>query len=335
MVTAKNQLEDIVQGLSLGANDYLPKPFRKEELLARINTQLDLHRIFNVTGRFVPNEFLRSLGRERITEVMLGDQTQREVTVLFSDIRDYTALAESMTPQENFKFINAFHGRMGPIIRAHRGFVNQYLGDAIMAVFPENPSDALEAAVDMQKVLVRYNEERTAKGGRPIQAGMGLHTGPLIMGIIGDEQRMDATTIADTVNTASRIESLTKYYGANILLSEESWEQCGAHSQCASHLRYLGQVQVKGKKEPIGLYECFDGDPPEIVEKKLKTKADFEAGLQHFFAREFPEAVTAFNKVLKINPEDHPARFFLHKASTYTVEGVPEDWTGVEVMMFK
>ena len=131
MITAKDQLQDIVQGLDLGANDYLPKPFHKEELLARIRTQLDLSKIFEVAGRFVPNDFLHSLDKERLTDVHLGDYTEWEVTVLFSDIRGYTALAESMTPEENFKFVNAFHGRMGPIIQRHNGFVNQYLLEGV------------------------------------------------------------------------------------------------------------------------------------------------------------------------------------------------------------
>lgn len=333
MITAKDQLPDIVQGLSLGANDYLPKPFHKDELLARINTQLDLHRIFNVAGRFVPNEFLKSLGREKITDVMLGDQTEREVTVLFSDIRDYTTLAEGMTPKENFKFVNAINTRMGPIIQRNHGFVNQYLGDAIMAIFTETPKDALQAAIDMQKAIIHYNKGRRKKPRQPIRVGLGLHTGSLIFGITGDEKRMDATTIADTVNTASRIESLTKHYGASILLSEDSLGKIG--KEHTFHLRYLGKVQVKGKKAPVGIYECFDGDPPEIMTHKLKTLHDFDAGLEHFYARDFPDAATAFNKVVKSNHKDEVAQLFLNKSSRFTYEGVAEDWTGVEVMMFK
>lgn len=133
MVTAKNQIKDLVEGLSVGANDYVAKPFSRDEFLARVKTQLELHRINEATGKFVPNEFLYALGRARITEVNLGDHAHREVTVLFSDIRNYTGLSESMDPEDNFKLVNAFSGRMGPVIREHRGFINQYQGDGIMA----------------------------------------------------------------------------------------------------------------------------------------------------------------------------------------------------------
>ena len=333
MITAKNQIEDVVQGLSIGANDYLPKPFHKDELLARIKTQIDLHNIFNVAGRFIPNEFLHSLNRERITEVMLGDYTERNVTVLFTDIRDYTSLAETMTPEENFRFVNAFHGRMGPIIQKNQGFINQYLGDAIMAIFPDDSESALRAAIQMQQALAKYNKERLVDDRKAIKMGVGLHTGPLIMGIIGDKNRMDAATIADTVNTASRVESLTKYYGTSILISEDSFQQI--ENKENFHVRFLGRVQVKGKKEPVGLYECYDGDLENTLAKKIETQADFEMGLQQFFNREFPEATATLNKVLKINSEDHSARLFLNKASKYILEGVPEDWDGIEIMSFK
>lgn len=333
MITAKDQLQDIVQGLTLGANDYLPKPFHKEELLARINTQLDLHRIFNVAGRFVPNEFLHSLNRNRITEVLLGDHIQKEVTVLFLDIRGYTTLSETMTPEDNFRFVNAFHGRMGPIIQKHKGFVNQYLGDAIMAIFPASPETALHAAIDMQEALRSYNQERSAVGRQKIKMGVGLHTGSLIMGIIGDKNRLDAATIADTVNTASRIEGLTKYYGASILLTEDSLEKM--ENKAAFHLRYLGQVLVKGKKNPIGIYECFEGDAPALFAHKLKMTVEFRLGLEQYFARDFPEASGSFSKVLKSNSEDKVAELFLNKAARYIHEDVPNGWVGVEEMRFK
>ena len=139
----------------------------------------------------MPSAFLRSLGRENITEVRLGDQALREVTVFFSDIRGYTALSETMSPTDNFRFVNALNGRLGPFIRSNKGFINQYLGDAIMAIFPHEPMDALRAAIEMQEALQDYNRYRQRKKRRPIRLGMGIHTGPLIMGIIGDEKRLD------------------------------------------------------------------------------------------------------------------------------------------------
>jgi adenylate cyclase len=209
--------------------------------------------IYEIANKFVPHEFIRSLGRSVITDVKLGDQVEKIVTVLFSDIRDYTTLAERMTPEENFSFVCSFNERIGPIIREHHGFINQYLGDAIMAIFPGNASDALAAAVKMQKAVQELNSIRVLQSKALIKIGVGMHTGPLIMGITGDQERLDATTIADTVNTASRLESLTKHYNVNILLSEASVHNLGGREDF--HLRHLGPVQLKGKMESIHIYE--------------------------------------------------------------------------------
>lgn len=333
MVTARTQVGDLVQGLTVGANDYISKPFSKSEFLARVKTQLDLHRINRITGKFVPNEFLHALGRERITEVMLGDHIQKEVTVLFLDIRDYTGLSEKMSPKDNFRFVNAFHHRMGPLIQKNKGFVNQYLGDAIMAIFPNHPQDALQAAIEMKKSLSDYNKARSSKNRVPIQIGIGMHTGPLIMGIIGDQQRMDAATISDTVNTASRIEGLTKYYGVSVILSEKSYAKIDPQGPCG--MRFLGKVQVKGKKDQVGLYECFGGDKSEMHQLKSSTLADFEKGMSAFFSKAFNTAARSFQAVLERNPDDIPARIFLKKSKTYSEEGVPEGWDGVEIMTRK
>ena len=328
MVTAKNQVENLVEGFHLGANDYIAKPFTKAEFLARIKTHLNLHRINLATSKFVPNEFLRSLGRDNITEVLLGDHIEKEVTVFFSDIRNYTRLSEQMSPEDNFRFVKGVNKRMGPYIQENKGFINQYLGDAIMAIFPHNPADALRASVQMQLELHAYNQERINKKRQKIKIGMGMHAGPLVMGVIGDQNRMDAATIADTVNIASRVENLTKYYGASILLTKSCLQSIPDPE--AFHLRYLGEVRVKGKEKSIGIYECYDGDPPELRQAKVKSQSDFDEGLQYFLAGSFSEAALAFEQVLKENKDDQVAHNFYGRSFTFASEGAPDNWSGVE-----
>ena len=292
-----------------------------------------MRRIYEVTNKFVPHEFIRSLGRTVITDIQLGDQVEKIVTVLFSDIRDYTTLAEQMTPEENFRFVCSFNERIGPIIREHHGFINQYLGDAIMAIFPRNASDALAAAVEMQKAVDDLNASHVLKTKIPIRIGVGMHTGPLIMGITGDHDRLDATTIADTVNTASRLEGLTKHYKVNILLSES----CVHHLENAEefHLRHLGQVQLKGKQEATRIYECFNGAAENEIQKKLTALPIFKQGMDDYFNKLFSEASRKFFQVLEIDPEDRTAKIFLEKTGRHIDAGIPENWTGVEEMHSK
>ena len=292
-----------------------------------------MRRVYEITGKFVPYEFIRSLGHEVITDVKLGDQVEKVVTVLFSDIREYTTLSEKMTPEENFSFVCSFNERIGPIIRQHNGFVNQYLGDAIMAIFPRNAADALAAAVDMQKEVQEFNQIRQLKNNVPIQIGIGMHTGPLIMGITGDKDRLDASTISDTVNTASRIESLTKHYKASIILSEASLEQIAQKENF--HLRDLGLVQLKGKRESIKVHECFSDHSKLELHKKLETLSLFNEGVAHYISRSFRLANTAFQEVLAANPGDPTARFFFSKTKQIIEAGIPENMGGVVEMLEK
>ena len=309
---------------------YRFKLMNMQRELAQQEKTEQLQRINTASAKFVPSTFLKFLGKKNILDATLGDYVEKRVTVLFSDIRDYTSLSEKMTPEENFKFVNAFNMRMGPIIQKHNGFVNQYLGDGIMAIFPEKMDGTLMAAIEMQKELNNYNQSRIEKKKVPLRMGIGLHTGPLIMGIIGDEQRMDAATISDTVNSASRIESLSKYYGTSILLSEVSLKKIDNREEF--HFRYLGKVQVKGKQKPLKIYECFDGDLPEIVELKMATLNNFDAGVKHYFSQLFSEAIMNFEDVIKYNPNDKTAKLFLYKAKQLEKMGVAENWTGVELM---
>ena len=333
IVTAKNQVMDLVTGLSFGANDYISKPFSREELLARIKTHLNLYSINMAYGRFVPQEFIRSLGHKSIMDTQLGDGKEGNYTVMFSDIRSYTTMAEQMTPKENFDFLNSYLGRMGPIIKRHKGFIAQYYGDGIMALFPNKPEDAIQASIDMYKKLQEYNKDRVKKGRIPIKIGTGVHTGNLLLGIIGDEERMDAGVVSDTVNTSARMEGLTKHYGVSILISADTL--IAMKEPVRNKYRYLGQVMVKGKKEDIGIYDFFEGDTPEIIELKEKTLPDFEAGLRCYYQREFEEGLRYFKKVLSVNPDDMAADLYLHRCRDYLIEGIPDDWNGVEMMLSK
>ncbi|MBM9577648.1 adenylate/guanylate cyclase domain-containing protein [Leptospira sp. 201903070] len=217
------------------------------------NLSADLTRTNQSYSRFVPLEFLKFLGKKNITEIELGDQTQREMTILFSDIRSFTQLSERMTPKDNFDFLNSYMGRMGPIIRKHGGFVDKYLGDGIMALFPDSPDDAVEAAKEMKSALEEHNQSRLERNYDPIRIGIGIHTGVLMLGTIGEEARMDGTVISDAVNLASRIEGLTKEYGVEILLSDESYQKIRNRKKYT--FQELGRVSVKGKENSVGVYE--------------------------------------------------------------------------------
>jgi len=333
MVTAKNQVSDLVEGLGIGANDYIVKPFSKDELLARVKTQLDNYDIHEATNRFVPHEFIQSLGRQSIMDLHRGDMVEQHVHVMFSDIRDYTTLAEDMTPRENFRFVNALAGRVGPIVKDNHGIINQYLGDTIMMLFMQKADHGITAGIEIMRMIREYNAGRAAKSRNPIRLGIGLHSGPLMMGIIGDSLRTDAAVISDTVNTASRMEGLTKYYHAGFILSGDTLLKVDDRERF--QLRYLGKVQAKGKTHPLDIYECFDVDTPEQIERKASTLPAFHAGMEAYFARDMQAALAYFNQVYQANPEDATAFGFLSKIRGFLQYGLPADWSGVDVMQGK
>jgi len=305
MLTAKNQVSDLVEGFNSGANDYLSKPFNKNELLARIKTHMRLAKINAAYGRFVPHDFLHFLGLESIVDVKLGDHVQQEMTILFSDIRSFTSLSEGMSPQENFNFINSYLSQVSPVIRAHNGFIDKYIGDAIMALFPASADDAVQGAITMQERVTLYNQYRQSSGYVPIAIGIGLHTGSLMLGTIGEQERMESTVISDAVNLASRLEGLTKLYGARIIISKATLSELNNLSQYS--YRFLDKVKVKGKKLAVAIFEICNGDPEMLRELKMKTKTKFEEAVFLYHHQEFAAAREMFKEVLQTNPQDQAA----------------------------
>jgi len=281
-------------------------------------------------GKFVPHTFLSFLKKESIIDLTLGDHVQQEMTVLFSDIRSFTSLSETMTPKENFDFINAFLRRVGPVIREHGGVIDKYIGDAVMALFPGAPGEAIQAGIDMQKRVADYNEERKLDGYAPIAIGVGLHTGLLILGTVGEAERMNSTVISDAVNLASRLEGVTKNYGASIVVSAAMLEHLPRDS--AFHVRFLDKIQVKGKRDAVTIFEVFDADPGPAFHFKDKTADAWNHAIALYFERHFEAAARAFSALLALAPDDKPARLYAERAARAARDGVPDDWSGVEVL---
>jgi class 3 adenylate cyclase len=284
--------------------------------------------IHKVSQKFVPNEFIKSLGKNTITQVNLGDLVEKEVTVMFVDIRGFTSISENLNPKDNFLFINSFNNRMGPIIRKNNGFIMQYLGDGFMALFPEGSQNALRASVEMNKELEDFNQERIQKNRLPIKIGIGMQNGNLIMGITGDVERLDAAIISDTVNTASRIEGLSKHFGSNILITERCIKNMDEPEEF--DFRFLGPVQVTGKQHPIRLYECINGDEATLYRHKLETLDTFNEGMKLYFNKEFAMAAVTFQQIIKLNQDDHTARLLLNRSAHLITKEIGDDWKGVE-----
>ena len=305
MLTAKNQVTDLIEGLETGANDYLAKPIAKNELLARIKTHLRLSQLNIAYSRFVPHEFLQLLEKESIVDVKLGDQTQQDMSVLFADIRNFTALSEQMTPAANFQFINAYLSWMEPAIVENSGFIDKYIGDAIMALFPKNADHAVRAAIAMLQNLQAYNRDRAATGQLPVCNGIGINSGLMMLGTVGGPSHMDSTVISDTVNLAARIEALTKHYGVSLIVSHETLKRLKNPDVYA--YRLLDQVQVKGRSESVSIFEIFDADPIPLREMKKQLKTQFEMALTQFHLQQYSTALMGFEACVDALPEDQVA----------------------------
>ncbi|NER50773.1 MAG: response regulator [Symploca sp. SIO1A3] len=286
------------------------------EELFEVNCNLELaldaeSELTDAAKRFVPHEFINFLGHKSIVDVHLGDQVQREMSIMFADIRNFATLSEKMSPKENFDFINDYLSRVGPVIRAHQGFIDKYIGDAVMALFPHTADDALQAAIAMQKKVSFYNWERQQQGARTITIGIGLHTGSLMLGTIGESERMESTVIADAVNLASRLENLTKTYGSSILISGDTLMSLAEVSNY--YYRFLGRMQIKGKNRLVSVFEVLDAEPTKLQELKWQTKTNFEEAIVLYHQNKINLALKIFQEVLESNHQDKAAQFYIQR----------------------
>jgi predicted ATPase/class 3 adenylate cyclase len=224
------------------------------QLQAALERQVALTEAY---GRFMPTQYLELLEKRSILELKLGDQVMRQITVMFADIRSFTKMAESIGPSKTFTFINRYLACMEPAIRGNGGFVNQYLGDGIMALFPGAPEDAIAAAKAMLEGLRQLNIELEAEGRQPIDVGIGLNTGPLMVGAIGGSDRMGRGIVGDVANVAAHIEQLTKQHEGWLLIGDAT--RAALSDPEAVPMRQVDAMKFKGRKQLVTIWEVDVG----------------------------------------------------------------------------
>lgn len=285
---------------------------RKKSEIERQRFTNELFQLNKAYERFVPRQFLQFLEKASIIDVELGDQVQLEMSVLFSDIRDFTTLSEKMTPDDNFKFINSYLSRMEPAITENHGFIDKYIGDAIMALFSGEADNAVKAGISMLHRLAEYNQYRAKEHYPLIKIGIGINTGSLMLGTVGGQNHMDSTVISDAVNLASRVENLTKNYGVALLITQQTYSRLANPTNYA--IRNIDTVKVKGKSQAITVYEVFDADLPEIKEGKLATIETFTEALSLYNEGNLVKANTLFEECLRVNPGDKVAKIYFERS---------------------
>jgi adenylate cyclase len=255
-------------------------------------------------------------------------------TVLFSDIRRFTTLAESMSPQDTVTMLNDYFTRMVEVVFTHGGMLDKYIGDAIMAVFGTALSDSSDAdnavavATEMIIALTRFNEQRREGGRESIDIGIGIATGEVLAGSLGSRRRLEYTVIGDNVNLAARLESANKHYGTTVLVSGSTAEALKSRPV----MRRLDLLQVKGKVHPTLVYELLAHHTAESFPKLGAVIAAYEAGLDAYRQRDWAAALGRFGDALELAPDDRPSRIFIDRCRYYRENPPVEDWNGVWIM---
>jgi adenylate cyclase len=267
---------------------------------------------------------------------ILGGQAA-VATVLFSDIRGFTTITEQLGPQGTVALLNEYFTLMVDCIQAEEGMLDKFIGDAMMAGFGvpvthEDDADrAMRAAIAMMSELRRWNAQRAAEGKAPVDIGIGLNTDSVVSGNIGSRKRMDYTMIGDGVNLASRLESACKQYGAHIIISEFTYSQLRG----TYRVRELDLVVVKGKSQPVAIYEVLDYHTADSYPNLVDALGYFRDGLAKYRDRNFDRAEELFSRVLELNPADKAAKMYLERSAHLRQSPPPEDWCGVWVMESK
>jgi adenylate cyclase len=283
--------------------------------------------------KFVPKQFVDHFAKHGSDTLELGRADEDELAILFSDIRGFTSLSEQMSPQELMNFLNSYFLRMNEPIHKNNGFIDKFIGDAVMALFDrptgtntDKAQDAIRAALDLRYAINLYNQHRSNCNYPPVNIGIGIHFGPVIIGTVGSDDRMDTTVIGDSVNIAFRLEALAPKYNTDIVISAQTLNQ--AEAKGLFEYRLLDWVRVKGRKSPIEVYEIIDHQDPKVKQLKLANAALIEQGLGYRKQQQWQQAITHFQQALDIYPGDTLSMHHLEQCAKLQNTELAADWDG-------
>ena len=301
--------------------------------LAETQAAANMMRVFE---KFVPKQFLQRIAKDGLENVKAGNVQANRITTLFSDLRSFTTISEGMTPQALFAFLNEYLAEMQRPIDQYGGFVDKFIGDAIMALFDQEGAAqaeaAVKAAIGMQQRLREWNGERLGSREQPVASGVGIHSGVVMLGTLGSTTRIDSTVIGDAVNLASRLEGLTKYYGVRIVVSDDTW---GLLDQGIFESRRLDLVSVKGRDAPVTIREIYQDLRGEELDSHRRLAGVFARALELYEHRHWLKAQQAFRACLDVVKEDAASIMFIERCAYYSVNPPSEDWDGSFVMKSK
>lgn len=290
-------------------------------------------RLTQTFRKFVPKQFVDHLSKHGSDTLELGRADEDELAILFSDIRGFTGLSEQMSPQELMNFLNSYFLRMNEPIHNNNGFIDKFIGDAVMALFDrptgtntDKAQDAIRAALDLRTAINLYNEHRANSKYPPVNVGIGIHFGPVIIGTVGSDDRMDTTVLGDSVNIAYRLEALAPKYNTDIITSAQTLHQ--AKAEGLFEYRLLDWVRVKGRKAPIEIYEIIGHQEANVKKLKLANAQLIEQGLSYRKKQKWQQAIACFQQALEIYPEDTLAIHHLTQCVKLQNTELAEDWDG-------
>lgn len=288
-------------------------------------------RVRNTMARYVAKEVVDRLlasGQDFL------DGRSHVATVLFSDIRRFTSLAEAMSPRETVAMLNDYFTSMVEVVFTHNGMLDKYIGDALMAVFGtalrdvSDADNALTVATEMIRELRTFNQARHGRGQEPIDIGIGIATGEVLAGSLGSRRRLEYTVIGDNVNLAARLEGANKHYGTTVLLAASTVEALRSRAI----LRRLDLIRVKGKSQPTLAYESLNHYDNEKYPRLSALIGAYEAGLDCYQRRDWADAIQHFSEALEVAPTDQPSQIFIDRCRYYRDNPPPESWNGVWIM---